>query len=351
MNHAPRKRRACLAWLGFALVLALPACASTPGAPDPNASPIEAQSRALSRAYAATVGVRAKALDDARTNKTLGSLREGSGVVIGDDGLVLTIGYLILEAEQVDLLLEGDRTVPARVVAYDSATGFGLVQSLVPLHLPAVPLGDATRITTDDPLMIASGGDEGEVSMARMVARRPFSGNWEYHIDEALFTAPPRSDHSGAGLFDARGELLGIGSLLVSDTRGERFPHLPGNMFVPVDLLKPILAELRAQGVSHLSRRPWLGINCDEQDGEVRIVRVSEDSPADVAGLQPGDRIVRIDGASVTGLETLWKQLWRGNAPERSVRLEISRGSEATPLEVQVQTVDRMKVLRHAEGI
>jgi S1-C subfamily serine protease len=348
MKLAPR--RPCFGWLALALLLPLAACAAAPE--HARLSPIEAQSLALSRAYAATVGVRAHAVEDARSAKTLGELRTGSGVVIGSDGLVLTIGYLILEAEQVDLLLEGERSVPARVVAYDQATGFGLVQALVPLAVPVVPLGDAGRISSEDPLMIASGGDDGDVSMARLVARRPFSGNWEYHIDEALFTSPPRTDHSGAGLFNARGELVGIGSLLVADTGGERFPHLPGNMFVPIDLLKPILGELRKEGASHLSRRPWMGINCTEQDGQVRIVRVSEDSPADVAGLQPGDRIVRIDGAPVTGLEALWKQLWRGASPERAVALEISRGEEAPQkLEVQVQAVDRMKTLRHAEGI
>ncbi|MGE5116754.1 MAG: S1C family serine protease [Betaproteobacteria bacterium] len=347
MKHTPLQSGARILLL-LACALAAPAAwpADAPAAP----SPIEQQARALAQANAATVGVRAKAIEDARSSRTLGELREGSGVVIGSDGLVLTIGYLILEAEQVDLLLEGNRVLPARVVAYDPATGFGLVQSLVPLPLPTAPLGDASRLTGDEPLMIASGGDDGDVSMARMVARRPFSGNWEYHIDEALFTAPPRADHSGAGLFNSRGELVGIGSLLVSDTRSAQFPHLPGNMFVPVDLLKPILAELRARGESHLSRRPWMGVYCDELEGQVRVTRVSEDSPADVAGLQPGDRILRVDGAEVHGLESLWKSLWTGGPPEREVTLEIARGDEQ-PQTLKVQAVDRLKALRHAQGI
>ena len=344
---APRLR---LLWLSIALACGGAAAAQgPPGAAGP-ASAIEAQARALTRANAATIGLRAKAVEDARSVRTLGPVRLGSGVVIGADGLVLTIGYLILEAEQVELLLEGDRVVPARVVAYDQATGFGLVQALVPLKLPAVPLGDASRLTVNDPLMIASGGDDGDVSMARLVSRRPFSGNWEYHIDAALFTSPPRTDHSGAGLFNADGELVGIGSLLVSDTMGTEFKHLPGNMFVPIDLLKPILGELRAEGASHQSRRAWMGVNCAEQDGQVRITRVSEDSPADVAGLQAGDRILRIDGADVSGLEVLWKTLWRGDSAERDVRLEIKRG-DAPQQTLTVHSVDRMKTLRRAQGI
>jgi S1-C subfamily serine protease len=235
------------------------------------------------------------------------------------------------------------------VVAYDQATGFGLVQALAPLRVPVAPLGAASALTAEEPLMIASGGDDGDVSMARMVSRRAFSGDWEYHIDAALFTSPPRTDHSGAGLFNSRGELVGIGSLLVRDATGAEHRRLPGNMFVPVDLLKPLLEEMRQRGTSHLSQRPWMGVNCTELDGQVRVTNVSEDSPADVAGLQPGDRIVRIDGAEVSGLEVLWKTLWRSERPERDVTLDIQRGEQAQT--VQVHAVDRMKTLRHPRGI
>jgi S1-C subfamily serine protease len=309
---------------------------------------IEAQARALSRANATVVGVRATAVEGARSARTLGMRRSGSGVVIGDDGLVLTIGYLILEAEQVELLQEGARVVPARVVAYDVATGFGLVQALAPLKLPSAALGRAETIADGEPLMIASGGDDGDVSIAQLVSRRAFSGNWEYHIDGALFTAPPRIDHSGAGLFNGRGELVGIGSLVVADARGGGTARNPGNMFVPIDLLTPILAELRERGSSRASQRAWLGVNCVEIEGDVRIVRVNEDSPADVAGLAVGDRILRIDDTPVASLEALWKALWRGNA-EREVTVEIRRGAGQQTL--KLQSVDRMKTLRRAQGI
>ncbi|MED5619702.1 S1C family serine protease [Ideonella sp. BN130291] len=309
----------------------------------------EAQSRALGRASDAVVGVRAIAVEGARSTDSLGPARQGSGVVIGPDDLVLTIGYLIIEADQVQLLLDDGRELPARVVAYDQDTGFGLVQALAPLRLEPVPLGDAQQLQAEEPLMVVSGGEQGGISLARLVSQRAFSGFWEYHIDNALFTAPARMDHSGAALFNARGELLGIGSLLVHDAMGEQGPRLPGNMFVPVDLLKPILGELRAQGMSARSRRAWMGVNCIELGGAVRVVRVSNDSPAAVAGLQPGDRILRIDGTEVGELATLWKQLWDGGQPEREVTLDIRRGDEAR--RVTMKTVDRMTTLKHAQGI
>ena len=318
-------------------------------APQAGASAIEVQARALRRASDAVLGVRTRAVSDARSAATLGSERRGSGVLIGRDGLVLTIGYLVLEAEQVELVTDEGRRLPARVVAYDQATGFGLVQALVPLALEPVPLGDPARTRAGDNLVVASGGQNGEVSSARLASRRPFSAYWEYHLDGALFTAPPRQDHSGAALFNDRGELLGIGSLLVTDAAGPGQPRLPGNMFVPVDLLQPILGELRERGRSQASLRSWLGINCVEAAGEVRVVRVTDDSPADVAGLQRGDRILRIDGTDVGSLAVLWKTLWATQPSERAVLLKVQR--EATTLDLVVNAVDRARTLKRPEGI
>ena len=304
---------------------------------------------ALERARATVVGVQVTAIESARSAETLGRERQGSGVVIGDDGMVLTIGYLILEADRVDLILAGGRQVPAKVVAYDQASGFGLVQALTPLKLAPARLGDSAAVSGNEPLLIASGGAQGDVSLARMVSRRAFSGYWEYHIDGALFTVPARSDHSGAALFNAQGELLGIGSLVVSEALGPAGGRMPGNMFVPVNLLKPILAELRSNGASRSSARAWLGVNCVEHEGGVRVLRVNRDSPSELAGLMPGDRILRLDGVEVTDLESLYKALWRNEVAEREVRLEIRRaGVERT---LGVRTQDRMKTLSKPQGI
>ncbi|HET9643690.1 MAG TPA: S1C family serine protease [Burkholderiaceae bacterium] len=343
--HPARRWMRCavaiIALIGFCTVAA---AADRPA----SASVEQAQAKALGRASDAVVGVRVMAVDDARSKDTLGRVRQGSGVVIGGDDLVLTIGYLVVEAEQVQLLLDDGRTLPARVVAYDQATGFGLVQSLAPTHLEPVPLGSAASVQGDEPLMVVTGGEDGGISLARMVSQRPFSGYWEYHIDGALFTAPARTDQSGAALFNARGELLGIGSLLVTDALGPDAPRLPGNMFVPIDLLKPILNELRAAGMSAESRRAWMGVSCVEHGGAVRVVRVSDDSPAQEAGLRPGDQILRLDGNDVGDLSALWKALWHGQ-PERDVTLEIRRGEE--PRQVRMHTIDRNKTFRHAQGI
>jgi serine protease Do len=337
---------ACLALCGVAAE-----AQPTPAAPATLravAERIEAHKEALARANAAVVGVEVTAIEDARSIATLGRERQGSGVLIGDDDLVLTIGYLILEADHVDLVPADGRHVPARVVAYDLASGFGLLQALAPLNMKPVRLGVSAAIADDEPLLVASGGDEADLSIARMVSRRAFSGYWEYHIEGALFTAPARTDHSGAALFNADGELVGVGSLVVGNARGDG-PALRGNMFVPVDLLKPILPELRARGSSHDSRRAWLGLHCVEIDGQLHVMRLTADGPAEAAGLQPGDVVVAIDGVAVKDLASFYRTLWRNEQPERDVLLEIVRGSAT--LRLPVHAIDRMQTLSHPQGV
>jgi S1-C subfamily serine protease len=313
------------------------------------ASDIEAQSRALQRAREAVVGVKVQIVEGARTAQTLGTERQGSGVLISDDGLVLTIGYLVLEAESVQLVTDDGRRLPARVVAHDLATGFGLVQALAPVGYAPAPLATQAGAPGPGALTVVSGGDEGAVDAVQLVARRAFSGSWEYHVEGALFTAPPVPQHSGAALFNPRGELLGVGSLVLPDARGPGQPRTPGNLFVPVELLQSVLAEMRAQGRSSASARPWLGLNCAELDGEVRVLRVTTDSPADVAGLQAGDRITRVDGQRVAALSQLWLGLWADRTPERAVELEIER--RGRPMTITVHAVDRAKTLMRAQGI
>jgi S1-C subfamily serine protease len=339
--------RAAAAGLCAALAWALPALAL--GNAGGAAQPAQQALQVMQRTHEAVVGLRAWAVDGAQSAQTLGARREGSGVVIDAQGLVLTIGYLVLEAEQVELTTADGRRLPARVVAYDLATGLGLAQSLVPLGLAPAPLGRASALAEQDLLLFAHGGDSGAVGATRLVGRRAFAGSWEYHLEQALYTAPPLPMHSGAGLFNARGELVGIGSLAVADAGRINGVRQPGNLFVPVDLLPPVMDELRRQGHSSGSRRAWLGLNCVEDDDELVVVRVSRDSPAEHAGLQRGDRILRIDGQPVQALGTLWQALWRGGPPEREVMLQIRRGDELR--ELRVFSVDRLRTLKQPTGV
>ena len=346
-------------FLKFVLPIALAASAPVQAATAPAASAADSQSimSALTKANAAVVGVKVTAVDGARSAQTLGLNRRGSGVVIGADGLVLTIGYLMLEAQQIEIITQEGKALPAVAVAYDLATGFGLIKPLLPLRgVAPVSLGSLQDLKAGEPLMAATGasldGDEGGVSMTRLVSRRAFSGTWEYHLDAALFTSPPVSsgggNHSGAPLFNRRGELIGIGSLLVADALGENKRN-PGNMFVPTDLLKPILAELQQSGSSKQSARAWLGVTSSDQGGRVQVMRVSEGSPADVAGIKPGAVVQAIDGVEVTTLEAFYKKLWARESPEQPVKLTVREGNEVKTIDVTPQ--NRMLSLKKPAGI
>lgn len=304
---------------------------------------------ALTRANAAVVALRVTAADGARSADTLGRRRQGSGVLIGPDGLILTIGYLMLEADSIQIVTHDNRTVPATAVAYDIATGFGLVRPLFPLRgISPVPLGSQQELREGEPLMVVMGGSDGGVGITQLVSKRAFSGYWEYHIDAALFTSPPVPNHSGAPLFNQRGELLGIGSLFVADARGAA-PRVPGNMFVPVDLLKPILDEMQKTGSTRQSRRPWLGLTSSEQAGRVQVVRVARDSPAQAGGVEPGDVIVAVDGAPVSTLEEFYKRVWSHARPDDEIRLTVLQGSDTR--ELTLKGVDRMSTLMKPAGI
>ena len=331
------------------LLAAVPlALAASPPRPDPSS----AQVQALQRAGEAVVALRVTATEGATSADSLGARRSGSGVVIGPDGLILTIGYLLLEAETIEVVTQDDRTLPARQVAYDLATGFGLLRPLVPLHgIAPVPLVGVGGLSVGEPLLVATGGNSGtEVGFTRLLAVRPFSGYWEYHIESALFTSPPVPNHSGAPLFNRNGELLGIGSLFVLEAaEGQEQRMIPGNMFVPVELLRPVLDEMQATGRSSASVRPWLGLSSSERNGRVQIERVDRQGPARAAGLQPGDVVLEVDGIQVATLEAFYKQLWKRPAPDAEVELTVQQGSETR--KVRVHAVDRMKTLRKPTGI
>jgi len=347
---APARFAAALAFasaIGFAPPLHAAAALSVADtAPAPAAS--DASYAQLVQAAKAVVGVKVRALPDARSNDMLGQERDGSGVLIDDQGLVLTMAYLVQEADVVQVTDSDGQTVPAAVVATDDATGFALLRPLGHLSPKPIRIGDSSSVAKLDRLMIVSGGEEQAVSIATVVSRRPFAGYWEYLLDDAIFTAPPRLDHSGAALVNKDGELVGIGSLFVMDSL-KSAETLPGNMFVPIDLLKPVLDEMVRTGGRKASHRPWLGIDSLEEDGRVKVMQVSEESPAAKAGIKSGDIILSVDGEPVETLATLYGVMWKSGPPGVDVRLTVLQGPAVH--EIVVRSIDHQDFMRHKPAI
>jgi S1-C subfamily serine protease len=292
----------------------------------------------------AVVKLRSHVPADARTASYLGTEREGSGVVIDADGLIVTIGYLITEAMAVEIVPSGGKSMQATVVGFDTESGLGLVRALGELEAKPIALGQAAEAAEKAPVLIASHGGFEAAQPAVVVSRRPFAGYWEYLLDSAIFTAPPHREWGGAALLSAEGKLLGIGSLIVGDARPGEQP-VPGNMFVPVDALRPVLADLLSNGRPAGPPRPWLGINAQEVHGRLVVTRVSPDGPAEKAGITRGDVVRTIAGRPVNELPDLWRRLWGQGPAGTEVTLGVSHGG-GEPRQVTVKTIDRYKYLK-----
>jgi S1-C subfamily serine protease len=289
---------------------------------DTRAAQNEPAARELTVDALSVVKVQAQAVKDARSLNTLGSQREGTGVVVDSNGLVLTIGYLIVEAENVQLSTADGKVFPATVVGYDNRTGLGVVRSLTPLPVKPVDFGVSATAAERELVLIV--GFDG-VAPAYIVSKRPFVGYWEYLLDEAIYTAPATVNWQGAALLDRQGKLLGIGSLAVGDSMGAQ-TQVPGNMFLPIDLLKPVVGELVAKGHVDAKPRPWLGVNTQDVQGHLIVTRVSPDSPAEAAGLTRGDLIVGIAGQPVQGQADFYMRLWARGDAGVEVPLDVLKG-------------------------
>ncbi len=337
-------RRRCL--VGFMTLAALHgAVASSPPQTDPGAS------QRFEALQSATVGIEARAIDDAASARTLGRLREGTGIVIEPQGLVITIGYLVLEAETVEIVTRDQKRIPAQVVAYDFVNGLGLLRPLFPLAgIKPVKLGSATAIPKGSPLLVISGATPRQAGAVRLVDTRPFTGYWEYHLDSALYTSPMLENHSGAGLFNLAGELVGVGNLAMRDVMPDDTPRVvPGNLFVPVDVLVPVLEDLVKTGQNPQGKRPWLGINAAALAGGIRITRVNANSPAEAAGLRVGHWVVAVDGQPVQSLEAFYKQVWARGLSEGAIRLSVREGGTLRTLEIPIR--DRTNAVARPKGI
>lgn len=296
----------------------------------------------LESALDSVVMLRAEIAEDAFTARILGTERAGNGVVIREDGLVLTIGYLITEAESIWLASNRGTVVPGHALAYDQATGFGLVFPLASLGVRPLARGSPAAVVPGAAVIVIGHGGRAHSLKAKIIAKREFAGYWEYVLDEALFTAPIHPQWGGAALLGGDGRLLGIGSLLVQESFGGK--TVDGNMFVPIDLLEPILDELLSLGRTARPPRAWLGIYATEMDGHVVIGGLAPGGPADRAGVKLGDLVLEVAGERVGGLAALFRKVWSLGAAGTEVPLTLSRRGAQS--QTRIRSADRNEFLK-----
>lgn len=298
------------------------------------------------RAIDAVVEIRAEIPAYARSADFIGMERKGSGVVIDANGLVLTIGYLILEASHVTLTAADNSKVEADILGYDHATGFGLLRARRALGLPALPLGDSAEIVIGQPIVAVTKTSGPVVTGATVVDIRAYAGTWEYLIEDAIFTVPLNRAYGGAALISPEGALIGIGSLGLPAVNGDG-EGPAGNMFLPINALKPIMAALMTEGRGP-TRRPWIGLYVEQREDGLAVTQVAKDGPAQAAGIHIGDRILGVDGASVADLADFYRKVWALGAPGVTVPIDIDQGGFQR--RIGVRSADRYTWYRFDHG-
>jgi S1-C subfamily serine protease len=299
----------------------------------------------LDKKLGGVLGLQATVPDDAFTAQTLGTERAGSGVLIRDNGLVLTIGYLITESETIWLTSSIGGAVPGTLLGYDQETGFGLVQALGRLNVAPIELGTDTRVGAGDKAIVAAEGGRRHAIAATVVARQEFAGHWEYLLDRAIFTAPAHPFWGGAALISAEGSLIGIGSLHVQHSSGRQLRR-DVNMIVPIDLLPAIMDDMLTYGRPNRPPRPWLGLYAAEVDDDnaVVVAGMSERGPAINSGLKPGDRIVAVRDEPVSTLASFWRRVWASGPAGSEVVLQVVRDKDART--VRIESADRTRLMK-----
>jgi S1-C subfamily serine protease len=296
----------------------------------------------LDRALGAVVGIRSIVPSDAFSAETLGTERAGNGVLIREGGVVLTIGYLITEAEQIWLTFSDGKVAPGHALGYDQETGFGLVQALARVDLEPIPMGQSGALQVGERVVVGGAGGRHHSVAARVAARQEFAGYWEYVLDEAIFTAPAHPNWGGTALIGARGDLQGIGSLQLEQPRDQGTEHL--NMVVPIDLLKPIYEDLLTLGRRNQPPRPWLGLYATEVNDRVVVVGMSSRGPARKADLRTGDVVLAVGGTEVSDLAGLFRRIWaQGNA---GVDVPLTVYRDGKTFELRVPSADRRRFLK-----
>jgi S1-C subfamily serine protease len=297
----------------------------------------------LEHALAAVVGLRAIIPSDAYTAETLGTERAGNGVLIRGSGLVLTIGYLITEAETLWLNLSDGRAVPGHVLGYDQETGFGLVQALAKLDMPALEIGESAAAAIGERVVVGGAGGRQRSVAARIVAKQEFAGYWEYVLDEAIFTAPAHPNWGGTALIGPAGDLIGIGSLQLQHS-AEKGQAQNINMIVPIDLLKPILDDLMKFGRRNMPPRPWLGLYATEVENRLVVVGLADKGPAKRADLRTGDIVLSVAGKEVRDLASFFRRVWAQGQAGVDVPMMIYRDGET--MELRVKSSERNRFLK-----
>jgi S1-C subfamily serine protease len=325
------------------LLLALLVPAASLAAPNEPPSPIvpansDKAPAHLQKIIPAVVGIHSKIPLDRPSVLTLGPLRWGSGVIYDPQGYILTVGYIVSDAAEIQVSLQDGRTVPARLVGVDAQSGIGVIKMEGEGPWPAAPLGDSTRAAVGDTTATLGVDSDKKlvVTQGSIQEIKRFAGYWEYMIDRALIVAPYNPSFGGSPLVNGRGEVIGVTSLRLGET-----PQV--NLAIPIEYFIAVREELLAKGgLPSRPPRPWIGVYTVPTPQGLIVAGGSPTGPAAEAGFQRGDVIVRLNGQSVEGQEDFYQKLWQTKVGDE-IAIVVLRENKFEIL--KLKTVDRQRAM------
>jgi len=286
--------------------------------------------------------------ETAMTSELLGTERNSHAVQISQDGLLLTVGYSVMEASEIWLTNRKGQTTEAILLAQDYDSGLALLRPLSPIGLLTLETATTDKLHEGQELSVLA-SNEKELIPVDLFAVEEFAGRWEYVLDRGLFTFPLYERWSGAALLDSAGKLVGLGSLAL----GMRNPEgevEPGNLFIPVELVMPHIEHLRDHGQKPGTLRPWLGTLVEEHDSELYVVGLYHGAPAARAGIKPGEIILSVARQPVTSMAGFFRSIWHYGPAGTAIPLTLSDGNKTR--EVVLDTTDRNSFfMQHAAGL
>jgi S1-C subfamily serine protease len=284
------------------------------------------------------VEVNATVSSSARTAREYGTRRSGNGVVLDASGLIVTIGYVVAEAQSIEVTFSSGETNLARVVAFDDHTGLALLRPFQDIVTTPAQLGKSKGLKKDQKVMILGGAGRDSAQTVSIGKISRFAGGWGYVVDDAIHTHPPNTDFSGSALLTEAGELVGIGALVSIDIDIDPKVRVPGNVFVPVDQLTGVLGQLIVSGRQE-EQRAWLGMEARKTKEGMVVSRVMEGGPAADSGIASGDRIVAVNQQAVSSLADFYDKVWQSTAPGESVHLLLLRGDHYANVPIEAISI------------
>jgi S1-C subfamily serine protease len=275
----------------------------------------------IERVLPATVHIAAQIPEAHPSARLLGTERMGSGVVVDASGLVLTVNYVVLGAEQIKVSLIDQRTYAAEVVRLDFASGLALVR-IDEQRLSPLPLRSTRNLVAGEEAFIVASVGDGAARIANGAVSYigPFDANWEYVLDRAIMLTAMNPGLGGGPLLDPLGRVLGIVSLNLNEIG--RF-----SLAIPADYYLEAQDFFLAGRPQPSNTRAWLGIFCYAVKDHVVIAGLLAGGPGEQAGLKAGDVILAVDGKDVADRRSLYRLLW-AHRPGEAVTLKIFRGKE-----------------------